>query len=254
MATDIIHQGSQSDDDDDEASEPMSDDNNDPNMGGGVAAEGEPDSCSDSADSAAIEQILEEEILGAGLQQEGIGGVRDDASHDDHVAAPQAHPAAPCDDLGLHQVALAPVPAPPAQLVFRPHLDRFGRSGVPADVALEVQGYGILRYYSTKRQFVAQCTSRGHSRCFLTKTAEKSDVPSRQGQGRPLAFMLAWLCDFRGDSREEHVHTYRPTLAAREGHRTAAIQLAPEVPEVSALLARERPKADGEGDEPEYVP
>lgn len=124
----------------------------------------------------------------------------------------------------------------------------------PPEFAIRVGELGIVRYYATKKQMVAQCTGLGHHRCFLTKSTEPSEAAKRVGQGRPLAFLLAWLMCPPGTGRDSHVHEFVPSFAARAECRVFLESQRATNDEVRGMLGRERELRPGEGNEPEDVP
>lgn len=122
----------------------------------------------------------------------------------------------------------------------------------PGDMAFEVEGHGVLRWYNHKRQIVAQCKRLGHDRCFLTRTVERTECPLRGAQGRPIGFLIAWLLAGEDMTRWAHVHGVKPTFEDRANARSAAAALVGDVPGLQELFDKERaPKAsEGEGPEP----
>lgn len=123
-----------------------------------------------------------------------------------------------------------------------------------ADKEVVVAG-GFIRYYNTaKKKFcVAHCESHA-GRCVLTRTVTESSAAGRQGQGRPLGLMLAWLAQAgQYASPGEHVHapsanfSYQDRLRLRED--------AAEIPGMQYLFDfAERPVREGESAEPEHIP
>ena len=95
---------------------------------------------------------------------------------------------------------------------------------------------------------VAKCTIAAHGgKCHLTRSLTSG---RRAGQGRPLGLLLAWLAD---PSIHEASRTtpgwHRPAFDERAAHRLAFAS----APGAEGILARERPQAHDEGEEPGYV-
>ena len=138
--------------------------------------------------------------------------------------------------------------------------------------------YGKIVYYCSnpKRRFlVAHCECRHGlpkgKHCRLTKTVEEGKSNARAGQGRPLAFMLAWLAqghdevglstalDVLAEERKaagkpvktlQHVD-YIPSFEERCLART---EIEDDVDGAAFSECVERRARDGEGLEPLYVP
>ena len=87
----------------------------------------------------------------------------------------------------------------------------------------------------------------------MTKSTHESAAKGREGQGRPLGWVIAWLAAFPGGTRIDNVHGYEPNFAARQSHRQRALESAADVPELADLMGRERVSRADEGMEPEYV-
>lgn len=123
-----------------------------------------------------------------------------------------------------------------------------------ADKEVVVRG-GFIRFYNTARKkfCVAHCESH-EGRCVLTRTLAESNAAGRQGQGRPLGLMLAWLAQAgQYASPREHVHapssnfSYQDRLRLRED--------AAEIPGMQYLFdVAERLVREGESAEPEHIP
>jgi len=100
---------------------------------------------------------------------------------------------------------------------------------------------------------VAHCSLHGENKCKLTRSCDESARTGRQGQGRPLGLMLAWLSQAdRHGSAQEHVHTEdMPSLEERLMHRESN----QDAPGIQWLQDNaERPPRAGEGLEPEVAP
>ena len=122
-------------------------------------------------------------------------------------------------------------------------------------LAVVVGPFGFLRYYAKKNQFVAECKYRAHANCCATKTADASRARGREGQGRPLGFLFAWMCaPPAAISRDAHVHVYVPGFEDRLRFRRAVEAQAATVPELAELFAQERPQGTDPSAEPAFVP
>ena len=97
----------------------------------------------------------------------------------------------------------------------------------------------------------------GHGKCNLTRRVVASEVDGREGQGRPLGLIFAWL------HRGQHLRTKADHMVLRDnlfGDRVArkearAALKAVGGQDVADLFASERPQRDEETDsEPEVVP
>ena len=131
----------------------------------------------------------------------------------------------------------SPARAPPGQLAARE----------PADLVWSMPE-GRITYYR-HGYFTCLCQLPNHHKCVMTRSAKAG---SRPAQGRPLAFLYAWLQSGKGlpDKACHWDPIAWPNLAARQAARTH-IQ---DVPEAAALLAKERTQRPGEGAEPETRP
>lgn len=121
-----------------------------------------------------------------------------------------------------------------------------------AEVTFEIPNLGTLRFYATRNEFVAHCThQQGHDRCRLSRSSSASLAGNREGQGRPLGLLVAWLQAAHGfqDGRA-HVRMPRPDLATRQ----AAREFLKTLEGSGALLLAERPRRAGEPEEPPTVP
>ena len=93
----------------------------------------------------------------------------------------------------------------------------------PADLVIELP-FGSITFYAERMEFVATCTNverHGH-RCRLTRGSQPSIRTGREGQGRPLGLLTAWLLrsfDVEFSDRAEHVRMMLPCLAERVAGR-----------------------------------
>jgi hypothetical protein len=120
-----------------------------------------------------------------------------------------------------------------------------------AEIEVRVPG-GRLVYYRRFGRVAAKCGV--HVDCSVSRTLTASPLPSRAGQGRPLAFLLAWL-DAGSDEtaypdRNAHVHICSPCLEIRQRARAAYAA----DPDVGPFFPLEREQRPGEPDEPPHVP
>ena len=122
-----------------------------------------------------------------------------------------------------------------------------------ADVAIKVAG-GILKYYSNKQAFTAECSE--HASCVKTRQATpgaamakaKHPGPALQAKGRPLGYLAAWLRDGSNHTtKDDHWKSPPPTWAVRDASRRSVA--ASEAGRT--LLSHERAKRLDEDSEPE---
>ena len=109
-----------------------------------------------------------------------------------------------------------------------------------------------ITLYRNSSFVVAHCRLEHHGRmCRLTRTCVPSDAPRREGQGRPLGLMAAWLAkgsDFPDSA--SRVRWCNPALAERRQARRALA----EMPATAALFEAERGRRESEHSEPDDVP
>lgn len=185
--------------------------------------------------------VSAEEALGAAGDDEGavvalidnLAGAPDfgGASDLDQEAAP------PPAVVPLAAAAAPLPPPPPAAVALQLERDR---------VALPIAA-GTLTWYKYSGDFVAVCRHHG-SGCRKHRTSNAND--RRQAQGRPLGYLFAWAEAFEehgdGASHRAAVPTFGDRAAARA--RLANIEGS------AALFAKERPRREDEGPEPEANP
>ena len=150
----------------------------------------------------------------------------------------------------------APLPAPEAPPPPPPGLERAeeargrirraAREG-PAQDTIRVDlphGDGSLVFYHGTNALQAHCKWPSHGDCRKQRTI----VPGRRaGQGRPLGYLTAWLLDaHKHETQNEHNHRSVVTLEERQNARALLAGL----PGSDDLFEKERPRADGEPDEP----
>jgi hypothetical protein len=113
----------------------------------------------------------------------------------------------------------------------------------------------------------AHCTFGAHCKsaeCKMDRRGVKSDLAHRAGQGRPVAFLYAWLLkadEFRCDVSGKTYHQQcKKNLGRVFGYpersvaRAALIEMALTRPEIAELLRMERDQYAGEDSEPIEVP
>ena len=138
-------------------------------------------------------------------------------------------------------VAVAPPPA--ADFEPAPKRSRKAAAGV---VSVPIEG-GRIVYYSSNKQFMAQCCIQDHVRCSLTRS---SQAGKQGGSGRPLGLLSAWLT-----SPHLHLQTRlgqvweRPPFDERVLSRTILMTMDGSD---DLFEAERRPHVD-EGEEPPYV-
>lgn len=145
-----------------------------------------------------------------------------------------------------------PIQPPPApeQPAARQGGDSAKRSHVDRSsvMAYAVPG-GEIRYYPATRRFVAHCENPLHGVCRREKLAFAG---ARPAQGRPLGYLQAWLLDADYGSHDEHLAcTALLDLPTREAGRQA---LKEAIGEAADLFAMERPRKEGEPEEPAECP
>jgi len=148
---------------------------------------------------------------------------------------------------GIARVAAPPEPVPPPEAV------EVEDQPWPADsnIRLEVQGGCITWYFRKPTVFVAVCLDWRHK---CSEGCRKHRVlignRSREEQGRPLGYLVAWLGMGR-DTTSAFVHKSDfPTLEQRQAARALLLATRAGRP----LLAKERPRREDEGEEPIQCP
>jgi hypothetical protein len=151
-------------------------------------------------------------------------------------------------------IAVAIADEEPDALPGVPEFD-YIKPGDDADAACKLP-FGTLRYYMKTKTMVAHCSVHA-GKCRLTRSVIVSDVAGREGQGRCLGYLVAWLrCCPKEDGydRNVHVHAYVPTLAQRMECREWFNEHARTHDDALQFLRRERCQRDGEALEAYHVP
>lgn len=157
-------------------------------------------------------------------------------------------------DIGGAPPILPPPMPPPAE-------PRVGRRRQGALAVLCVPGGKIILYAGGARDFMtAECGNRRHGRCIKTKTCEAPPARlarTREGQGRPVGWLVAWLKKGLLDTpREKHWDPMEePTLVERRAARDEVLRLqAGGSADAALLLAGECDHPEGDGFESAVVP
>ncbi len=122
-----------------------------------------------------------------------------------------------------------------------------------AEVTVHMPG-GSVSYYANKSAFQAVCDQRSHGGCKLTRTSHgrSSGAGEAMSGGRPVGFMAAWLA--RGHTaRNKAAHWERSMFENSAADRAEARRLIAESEAGRLLLSMERPRGQGEPEEPESL-
>ena len=145
-----------------------------------------------------------------------------------------------------------PVPPPPpvagAMAAATLPMPTGGRRPPDASVFVDV---GEIKYYSRARRFSAFCNQMSHGdRCRRERTANASRS-GIGGQGRPLGYLVAWLSrGHQHETQQEHMNCEDCEVAISLEDRSAARERLQQTLGFEGLFAGERPRRDGEDDEP----
>lgn len=111
-----------------------------------------------------------------------------------------------------------------------------------------------IKYNAVNDEFYAECPNPAHgSRCRATRSAHEG---RKAAQGRPLGFLAAWVLeglDPQYQTAQEHQRKCKPSHRRRRDARFALDKIG-QVALLREFQAKERPRRDGEGLEPENVP
>lgn len=145
------------------------------------------------------------------------------------------------------RVAPRAPPIDPAGEVEQPAGARAARAGA-ADAELIVPG-GILRFYKKSNQVVAHCEAHGLQACRLSRTFNKSSRRGREGQGRPLGLVFAWLSAASNPdlgSAQDHI---RMQPLPDRASRLEARRLLQQIEGSQAFFGQERGQGEDESEE-----
>lgn len=199
----------------------------------------------DAEEEAATLAFLEEALRDGGALDDGAFGLKAEEE------APEADPgAAPSEPQPTASAGPSAPPPPPPPVVPGGAAPRGAGVAQRRGADVTMQGYGgSISFYPSKQAFEAVCDNRGHGRCVATRTCRgKGKGPDgfRRG-GRPVGFLAAWLkAGEHVASKEEHWLLFDNPVAERMALRR-------ELSETEAgrmLASRERPRDEGEPEEP----
>ena len=124
------------------------------------------------------------------------------------------------------------------------------RAPATTEIAIEIVGYGFLRYNSTSNFLRAHCHHPSHGKvCFRRRSVEAN--PHRSGQGRPIGLLISWLKSGGNyDSQKKHV----AASVASYPHRAAARNWFHSLTNASEFESKERKCEPGESQEPNTIP
>jgi hypothetical protein len=135
--------------------------------------------------------------------------------------------------------------APSASHTGAPSALALGR----ASAVVFVEG-GKVAHYAGSSSMEATCNCPTHGKCRLTRTVNESSVVGREGQGRPVGQLVAWLA--KGNSlpnKDAHMGIGN-TLSFADRTAARATLAAMGTTDVTGLFAAERPSRAGESLEP----
>ena len=199
---------------------------------------------------------------------EGLPAPELDAAEGEVSAAAPKTPTAPEIDAGCeYGAAASSMPAalpadmaPPLPPPATPPASRAGSARGDrreAEVVVHFPMLGKISFYRGSGNFECVCLRENHNGgCRLTRTSKPSCRAGREGQGRPLGLMAAWLlCDLEIGSRAEHTNPFLVLGVISKEKRVEGRRRLRALPSGAALEACERPLRDDEpGSEPESVP
>ena len=153
----------------------------------------------------------------------------------------------------------APPPLPPPMLPPAPDAEIDDMREVGHHDQIRVNEWCTITWYTLRdrRDFIAVCKHPGHYDCVLTRTAKGSPWEGRAGQGRPLGYLVAWCmaCDSGAPDKAAH-NKIGQELRKAPGfeQRDAARAWFYLHERGQAFMAKERPRREGESEEPPYIP
>ena len=117
------------------------------------------------------------------------------------------------------------------------------------EFAMDIPGFGLLRYNSTARFLRAHCQCAGHGKvCYRRRSVDAN--AQRPGQGRPIGLLISWMkSSSRFDSQKEHV---KASVSSRED-RIAARLWFRNLPHASEFEKFERALRPLEASEPDRI-
>ena len=157
-------------------------------------------------------------------------------------SAPSAAPPAPAPSAPSAPASSSAAAPPITRSVTTRH-----RTGT--EVKIQVHDYGELVYYPKQNRIDAFCRNPTHmeSACRRSRTLKASDSVNREGQGRPLGLLVAWLR--KGTSCEsQHFHTRHCIVSFAE--RKAAREWFSQLAGSESFTSVERARREGESEEP----
>ena len=143
-------------------------------------------------------------------------------------------------------------PPPPEPLANAPR--RRKRKSMENTVAF---GGGLITYYDSNGNFEAHCLVHEAERCTLTRAGFRVDAAgsSRDAVPRPLGLLAAWLqtAEHFGDKAGHKAPDRLAHLSGAEGYelRLEQRRALAAVAGSEMLFENERPRRDGEGEEPQ---
>ena len=173
------------------------------------------------------------------------------ASSSPNVSQPEPNTPAPAAAEPAVNVAAQEPSDPPANLPG----SRSGGPRVPREDVIGVGEFGEITFYSTTSILVAtcRCPDHGPRACKKTKSTKESKVSGREGQGRPLGLLMAWLKTARHHA-DQHSHVHYGELELSRSQRKAAREEFFQLRGAARFRSYERDLRAGESDEPAFVP
>ena len=114
---------------------------------------------------------------------------------------------------------------------------------------ITIPSHGFLKFYREGR-ITAHCTvhSDHNKDCRRSRTIRESAMDGRDGQGRPIGLLVAWLKDpnCHGKVARTHVHSLKDRLEARSFFNS--------LPGSSEFSQHERERGRWESEEPFTLP
>ena len=115
--------------------------------------------------------------------------------------------------------------------------------------------FHCIKYYSTTQRLIAECVD--HPRCFASRSLKPSAVATREGQGRPFAWLWCWLAEYTHrpgiNDQVSHVYAFEPKFDVRDTRR-GLIDASDDIVVAKIRDEFERQRRPGEAREPANVP